>query len=469
MAAAAAAATMAVRKAKAAEIRKGKRNAFDKFDDDKSGGLSFGELPAALKQLKIDASPAEVQALVEKYGKGHSELSFAIFDKMVEDLLNEPTAKPVPGAPKVPQGSMLGADKHLPYQEQCWDLYNYQPVVMLVAGFILGNFIVNIVEKEIDPDINNLKYSSTWDNLDLFFNIVFIIELLMNMYGYGGPVRKFWASPWNCFDFFIVSVSVILLAGVIPPDNPASKLKLLRAFRVFRLFKRIKSLNKIIVALVRSIPGVVNAFIIMFIFFCIYAILAVELFRDFGSEVACPEDGSMTCYNTIGDDGDNYTVSAVTARGFTNGWEYYGTFSRALYTLFQVMTGESWSEAVARPLLFGLSPPSAVLPTAFFVSFIILTQMVLINVVVAVLLDKFVQDEDPPASDDEAPVDLPELEMPSETGKGAVGSMPLPPAQGSSPGTPTLTDVMAQIEALSRAVAQCNASLESLRHDKVTA
>ncbi len=39
------------------------------------------------------------------------------------------------------------------------------------------------------------------------------------------------------------------------------------------------------------------------------------------------------------------------------------------------MTGESWSEAVARPLLFGASESGdAVVPTLFFVSFIILTQ-----------------------------------------------------------------------------------------------
>ena len=48
----------------------------------------------------------------------------------------------------------------------------------------------------------------------------------------------------------------------------------------------LQSLNQIIVALIRAIPGVFNAFVVMFIFFCIYAILAVELFRDFGNQVS---------------------------------------------------------------------------------------------------------------------------------------------------------------------------------------
>ena len=63
-----------------------------------------------------------------------------------------------------------------------------------------------------------------------------------------------------------------------------------------------------------------------------------------------------------------------------------------MYTLFQVMTGESWSEAVARPLMFGLYK-NAFLVSIYFVSFILLMQIVLTNVVVAVLLDKFVADE----------------------------------------------------------------------------
>merc|ERR1712032_636261 len=76
------------------------------------------------------------------------------------------------------------------------------------------------------------------------------------------------------------------------------------------------------------------------------------------------------------------TLEATSGRGFVLGIEYYGTFMRALYTLFQVMTGESWSEAVARPLLFGWSTSNGAVVGIFFVSFMMLTQFVLINVVV---------------------------------------------------------------------------------------
>merc|ERR1712216_48816 len=114
--------------------------------------------------------------------------------------------------------------------------------------------------------------------------------------------------------------------------------------------------------------------------------MGVELFRDFG------KDGT---YDTWDANGNAVPIDAMTARGKEHGIEYYGTFMRALYTLFQVMTGESWSEAVARPLLFGLYKENSITVGIYFTSFIILMQMVLINVVVAVLLDKFVTEEPP--------------------------------------------------------------------------
>jgi hypothetical protein len=165
------------------------------------------------------------------------------------------------------------------------------------------------------------------------------------------------------------------------------KLKLIRAFRVFRLFKRIKSLNKIIMALLSSVPGVLNAFVIVFIFFCIYAILGVELFREFGrfgyyrtSEITATDP-----YSNV-----SHVVDSTTARGYTRGIEYFGVYSRAMFTLFQIMTGEAWCEEIMRPLLFGLYQTRPFAVSLYFITCAILMQFVLSNVVVAVLLDNFV-------------------------------------------------------------------------------
>jgi len=163
-------------------------------------------------------------------------------------------------------------------------------------------------------------------------------------------------------------------------------------------------------------PGVLNAFIIMLIFFCIYAILAVDLFRDFGEVRDLQSTATYSIFDTFeyanysipGDETSDATLgvfryratpSALSPRGLSIGSEYYGSFFRALFTLFQVMTGESWAEAVARPLLFGHDPNNGILASFFYVSFILIMQFVLVNVVVAVLLDKFVA-EDPPSEEE---------------------------------------------------------------------
>ena len=177
---------------------------------------------------------------------------------------------------------------------------------------------------------------------------------------------------------------------------------MLRAFRILRLFRRIESLNKIIVSLAKALPGLLNAGVVMLLVMCIYAILAVDLYGSFA------ERGYYV-------NNEHKNMSLVTMRGYTFDDEYYGDFFRSLYTLFQVsppslhlrpkrtgpvngliditflaawvcwlqiLTGESWSEAVARPLIFADHVYSA---TFFHVSFILLCGIVLVNVVVAVV------------------------------------------------------------------------------------
>jgi len=265
-------------------------------------------------------------------------------------------------------------------QEQVKKLYQNATVQWAIAGLIMGNFATNIVEKQIDPW--NLKYAPEWKIIETVWNIIFIIELLWNMYGswYMSTLKgHFLCSGWNLFDLLVVSISVPSLTGA---DLGAfSQMRMLRAFRVFRLFKRIKSLNKIITSLGRAVPGIVNAGMVQLLVMCIYAILAVDLFGDFAL------DGQ---YTNI----EKNNVSLITTRGMSFGDEYYGNFFRSLYTLFQVLTGESWSEAVARPLIFqdGAFPYVAGI---YYVSYIIICGIVLVNVAVAVLLEKMVDPEEP--------------------------------------------------------------------------
>ena len=307
--------------------------------------------------------------------------------------------------------SCAGEPWNLPHREELKEIYENKFLQGFIAVVIVVNFLAIVVEKEIDPyEPEFQSHYGTWSAIDTTCSIIFILELALNLYA--NFWRPFVRNPWNYLDTVVVLVSLITLCNIELPE-PASRIKVLRAFRVLRIFKRIKSLNQILTALLKAIPGVINAFVVMLIFMTIYAILAVDLFRSFGmsgdfetTQTYGEADGqygencgvdALECIDGTKLDGrfeNNTVITSITPRGFYHGQEYYGTFSRALYTLFQVLTGESWSEAVVRPLVFGYEPTNAIGVGIFFISYILLTQVVLQNVVVAVLLDKFVQDDD---------------------------------------------------------------------------
>jgi len=280
--------------------------------------------------------------------------------------------------------------RKLPKQAQIAACYNSTVVQVLVACLIGANFLTNIIEKEIDP--KGTKHDEVFAVFGAIYNIAFTIELAVNIYAHW--FCEFWRSGWNIFDSVVVSIGVINMVQ-LPLPSAFSMLRNMRAFRVFRLFKRVKSLNKIIVAIVHAVPGVVNAFLILFIVMSIYAILAVEFYthmaEDCQSTVSLP-NAPNGIRNVTADSPSPF----LTPRGLCMGPEYFGTFSRSLYTFFQVLTGESWSEMVARPAIwyYYYDPVKAIGGSLFFVSYVLITGFMLINVVVAVLLDKMSDSED---------------------------------------------------------------------------
>jgi len=303
-----------------------------------------------------------------------------------------------------PQGGVAVAEAApepvytLPNQKAVKTFYEDNTVQQVIAGIIVLNFVFSVVQREIDPFSEGdprkteegadsalaskwQRYYQLWFVSNLIFNIIFIIELAINVYGRWW--REFWASGWNKFDFLVVAVSVLDMLPFIPLPGPAKLIKMLRAFRVFRLFNRIESMRKIIASIMKAIPGVVNAFVIQLIFLCIYAVLSVEFF----SFIGCDADSDGYGFALTSRAGGAY----LPGTGACWGEEYYGTFFRALYTMFQVLTGESWSEAGARPAIAYYAGQNNLLYVyityLFFYSFILVNQMTLLNVVVAVLMD----------------------------------------------------------------------------------
>jgi voltage-gated sodium channel len=250
-------------------------------------------------------------------------------------------------------GEMIEAYRALPplstvqkFRKHLKELYRSELFQILVAGCILANFMCMAAEAQLNPEEGTVT-AGTFEQIESAFTCIFIIELALNMFS--NLWWDFVKSGWNWFDVFVIATAVISMTGAVDTGGLVH-LRLLRAFRVLRFFNRIPSLQKIVVALYASIPAMGNAMALTFMVLAMYSVMAVTFYRN-------------------------------------NSDQYFGNFSKALFTLFQFSTGDGWTDVVrAIPLDTDSDTAGAMV---FFVSFMIIVSLVLMQVVIAVLLEEF--------------------------------------------------------------------------------
>ncbi len=164
---------------------------------------------------------------------------------------------------------------------------------------------------------------------------VFVVELAVKLVVYG---RRFWSSGWRVFDLLVV---VIALA---PGAGPWAVLRALRVLRVLRLLTVVPQLRRVVAAFLHAIPGLLGVMAVMAVFFFTAGVLATKLF------------------------------------GQTHG-EWFGSLPASLYTLFQVMTLESWSMGIVRPVM-EVHPYA----WAFFVPFIVVATFTILNLFIGIIV-----------------------------------------------------------------------------------
>ncbi len=165
---------------------------------------------------------------------------------------------------------------------------------------------------------------------------IFVLELSLKLYAFGW---SFWRDPWNIFDFFVVSI------GLMPQTSGLSALRGLRVIRALRLLSVVPQMRAVVQALLDALPGMGAVIIMLSIVYYVFAVMATIMYGD-----AFPD--------------------------------WFGTLGRSLYSLFQIMTLESWSMGIVRPVM--LEFPYA---WAFFVPFIIITAFSVLNLFIGLLVN----------------------------------------------------------------------------------
>ena len=172
--------------------------------------------------------------------------------------------------------------------------------------------------------------------LDKAVLAVFVFELALKMAVYR---TRFPRDPWNLFDFTVVAIALI------PATGSLSVLRALRVLRVLRLVSTVPSMRRVSGALLHAIPGMGSIISLLALVFYVFAVMATNLFGE-----AFPA--------------------------------WFGSVGASAFTLFQIMTLESWSMGVVRPLM-----ETFPLAWLFFVPFILLTTFTVLNLFIGIVVD----------------------------------------------------------------------------------
>ena len=168
---------------------------------------------------------------------------------------------------------------------------------------------------------------------------VFVLEAAIKLTAVAPRFERYFKDGWNLFDFVILVLALMPEAGEF-----ALIARLARLLRVLRVVTVVPQLRLIVSTLVRSLPGLANVGLLLSAVFYVYAIAGVHLFRD--------HDPTH--------------------------WRNLGI---ALLSLFRVMTLEDWTDIMY--VAMELHP----MAWLFFVSFVMLAAVIMINLVIAVVIN----------------------------------------------------------------------------------
>ncbi len=206
-----------------------------------------------------------------------------------------------------------------------------------VQGLIIALILINAVLLGLETSPSVMAVAGRFIVLlDQTILTVFVAEVALRLWVFRGD---FWRDPWSVFDFLVVGIALVPAAG------PFSVLRALRVLRVMRMLTIVPSMRRVVGALLAAIPGLGSIALMLAVIYYVFAVIATNLF----------------------------------AAEFPN---WFGHIGRSLYTLFQVMTLESWSMGISRPVMERF--PYA---WAFFVPFIMVATFTMLNLFIAIIVN----------------------------------------------------------------------------------
>lgn len=185
--------------------------------------------------------------------------------------------------------------------------------------------------------------------LDKAILAVFVAEVAIRLYV---SRLSFFKDPWSVFDFLVVGIALM------PATGQFAILRALRVLRVLRVLTIVPSMRRVVGAMLGAVPGLFSIVMVLSLIYYVAAVMATNLF----------------------------------AKAFP---EWFGNLGATLYTLFQVMTLESWSMGIVRPVM-EVYPWSWI----FFIPFIVVTSFAVLNLFIGIIVSAMQEEHDATASEE---------------------------------------------------------------------
>ena len=204
---------------------------------------------------------------------------------------------------------------------------------LIIISLIVLNAIVLALETNATIV---LQYGTILKLTDQILLSIFVVELVLKLFTQG---RQFYKDPWNIFDAIVIGIALL------PTTGSLSILRSLRILRILRLISAVPSLKRVVNALLKAVPGMGSVVLLLGVIYFIFSVIATKFF---GSEFA----------------------------------DWFGDIGKSAYTLFQIMTLESWSMGIVRPVMTQFP-----LAWVFFIPFILITSFAVLNLFIGIIVD----------------------------------------------------------------------------------
>lgn len=225
---------------------------------------------------------------------------------------------------------------------------NFITAVIILAGIIVG---IQTNHAAVE------SFGHVLEGIDYAILAIFVVEIIVKMGAEGNRPWRYFLDPWNIFDFAIVAVCFM------PMDTQyVAVLRLARLLRVLKLVRALPRLQILVGALLKSIPSMGYVALLLGMLFYVYSVAAVFLF------------------------GANDPI-------------HFSGLPIAMLSLFRVVTGEDWTDIMyinmfgcanygygGNEHLCTASNGYPVFAALFFVSFMLIGAMVILNLFIGVIM-----------------------------------------------------------------------------------